>query len=185
MKEYVDIYSAQLLDLAADNNDFIPFQFDVELDLNRHPWKDLHPDSTRLVLQGLTPRLEAWKMITVKGEITDTTQFVSKIEPFARTENISLTEDSVSLGAGSHTWRTRIQYPMRDPGGSQDRNYAWVLTLRPAIATARLFIPKQYSTLDDTRPGECGKVLNLKPLLAPIVRDYYIPGRILFTTRSR
>jgi hypothetical protein len=64
------------------------------------------------------------------------------------------------------------------------RHFAWLVSLVP-YGRANSLVPAGYTTASDCDAAACGRTLNLAPLLGAILRDDYVPARVLLLTEWR
>ena len=126
----------------------------------------------RDLLEAVRPELQGWALMG-RDSLS-----VSQQDLFARDVSVELMEaDSAA------TPRARIQITVKRPS-VKARYFAFLLTLR-APEGGLMLVPSDYSTVDDCLSGACPNTLNLQPMLGAILRDNFIPGRLLFFTEWR
>jgi hypothetical protein len=174
-----DVPVARVRARSADAQGFVPLTFDLQF-ADAAPWARLPAEEQAAFLRTLRPQLRAWAYDPQADSLA-----LDSAAVFVRTDSARVEVQADSAGGAP---RVRVVVPVRRPtvGGAaaEARHFAWVLSLVPYQSAQRL-VPPGLSTADDCAAGACGQTLNLAPLLGAVLKDTYVPARLLFLTEWR
>lgn len=164
---FAPIATALVDEAEADENGFVPLTFRLTLGDNHAPWARLSASERDAFLNSLRPELLGWSVDARRDTVA-----LTKFEPFV----LDATVVADSAGAV-------VTIPVQRPRAT-GRHFAWLVSLVP-YGSANTLVPGGFTTASDCDPATCGQTLNLAPLLGVILRDDYVPARLLMLTEWR
>ena len=200
LQHFRQVFQVAIAPASADQNGFVPLQFEAEVARSRHPWKGLSEEEIRSFLQHLEPQVQAFAIQRERVEQINSSKPErkaasavplfpenSKADSLLHRTSIRTREMSTpQVQVTGDTVRARFEIPARRPqAGLKTPFYALLVRFRVSPQAARMLIPDRYSTDNDLNPNHCGRAYKLQQFVGTIMRRNYAPAQALLLTEWR